>query len=66
MRRSLPDQSTPPPAWSPPVCAECGSARLRTFFGYFGSGVFAPDGSEETYWRDAIQCLQCGFTEEFS
>jgi hypothetical protein len=48
----------------PGVCPECGSHRLREFAGYFGTGVFSPDGGEESHWHQGIECLACGYVEE--
>jgi hypothetical protein len=51
--------------WSGPVCRECGSPQLERLLGYYGTGVFGPNGEPEMEWVDAVRCRNCGATEGF-
>lgn len=62
---SVQTRSWSTPAWNAPVCAECGSTRLKDFCGYFETGVCGPNGEPEIYWRDGVRCLECGYVEEW-
>lgn len=55
----------PTDGYDPSELCECGSPNLRPFSGYFGTGVYHPDGGEEHYWREGVRCLDCGNVEEF-
>lgn len=40
-------------------CPACGIGRLNFHCGDYGTGVFAPDGYQETVWEEFFQCNQC-------
>lgn len=42
-------------------CPAC-DGELEQYSGSFGTGVFAPDGTQETYWEEGLKCLECGTT----
>ena len=44
---------------SPGGCPACGSERLECLQGYFETGVTGPNGEAETYWSEAVHCLDC-------
>ena len=40
-------------------CPACGAGRLNFHCGDYGTGVFAPDGYQETVWEEFFQCNKC-------
>lgn len=40
------------------TCPECNS-ELEVFAGRYGTGVFAPDGYEESVWEEGFYCPRC-------
>lgn len=41
-------------------CPECKDGLLGFISGSFGSGVFAPDGVQETLYEEWFECDRCG------
>jgi uncharacterized protein with PIN domain len=41
-------------------CHECKDGLLEFISGSFASGVFAPDGAQETLYEEWYECDRCG------
>jgi hypothetical protein len=45
-------------------CPNCGSSDVHVNAGDYGTGVFAPDGTEEHHYQCCLKCNECGHFEE--